>query len=1606
MDNFTTLFQQAASHYQAGRLIDAVAAYRQVLTRKPALPQAHYNLAIALEGLNRFDEAIASYRNAIAHDPGYAEAHNNLGNLFHNHARLDEARDAYGRALSINPRLTQAQFNLGLVLQKQNQFDLAVRHFQAALAIAPDYAEAFDHLFALLRRLGRIEDWLAAFRQFEQLGNKPDWFFFAGLSVCRYLGDFAREQKYLDAMAAHKFKDGEIEMLHGLLALVQYFDVPQPLLMYLYQAYNALVKRVHVAEFPLVSSFRPQRAKLRIGYLSADFREHVMGKLMLEVLSRHDRTQFEICLYSLSKQEDELSTKFREVADKFVILHGLQARQAARTIAQDDLDILIDLCNHSTGSNPAILAYKPARVQITHLGAHGAIGLDAIDYKLTDRYADTPENSAFQIEKLLTMEGCLFPYRHVDPVTDPRFSRAALGIAQDAVVLGVFTNIVKLSPRCLRAWAAILKRVERAVLAFSPFQDIEQASYLRQVAAAGIDPARVKFIPASKDEQFNRARYALLDIALDTFPYSGGDTSMAALDMAVPLVTLCGQRNAERASFSILMNLGVEQTIARSEAQFVDIACRLANDAAWRAEVVAQIRRGLAGSPLVDIVAHSRNLEAAYRQAVAHCPVVDAQAIENYKALFQEAVRMHQANRIEEAAGRYRKVLEFQSEHVPALYLFGMLLGQSGADEEAIDHLRRATIAGPAYLDAHQALGNLYLKTNRFSDASASFKNALQLNPQHYPALNGMGRALTGVGRLSEAVAVLNQAIGCRPEESTAYFNLGVACQKQGMLENAASAYQRVLALEPDNLDAQFNLAVLYQEHGQNDRAAACYQRVLQLQPDDERMHARTYYQLGGVLAGAGRTAEWLENFQQFRRKLPLSAMLAIYGLRACQHLGEVGQQQAYLAGLLSGELIEADASDELDRLEEMFFLVLYLDFPQRHLLDLYQRYNRLSKQVYSPQKILPPRAAGGKLRIGYLSGDMRDHVMGKMMYQAISHHDTEQFEIYSYSLTVRQDAWTDRYRACSHKFVDLAKLDPESAATRIAEDDLDILVDLSSHTDDGLPAILAYKPARVQITHIASAGAVGLDTIDFKLTDRYADTEDNQQYLLERMLPMDGCVFPYRHIDPSRDHECRRSDLGIAEDAVVIGAFVTLMKLSPRCLALWKRVLDAIPKAVLAFSPMSEQAKAGYLQWVTACGISQDRVLFIPAGKGDAQNQARYAVVDMVLDAMPYGGVNGTLEALDMGVPVVTLCGERHGERTGYSILMNLGVDETIARDEEQYIAIATRLANDRQFRDGVVKRIRHGLVHSTLVDAVGHTRSLEAAYRQALAQIGATSVSDAARFPASDEPQTEVASTASDRTKSELISVIICSINPDKFAKVSKNYAALLRETPFEIIGIHDAKSLCEGYNRGIAQSKGSILIFSHDDIEILTPDFGVRLKNHLQSNDMIGVVGTSRLMHGQWIAAGQPCVHGHVIYFDAARHEYFVNLFGADAEVVSGMQALDGMFFAMTRKLADALKFDEERFDGFHFYDIDYSFSAHRAGYRIAVCNDISIIHDSTGKFDEAWQRYHDRFMEKHGAALAPFDPQPMRAASHRTRSKQEMLTWCAPANLIALTPALRK
>lgn len=213
---------------------------------------------------------------------------------------------------------------------------------------------------------------------------------------------------------------------------------------------------------------------------------------------------------------------------------------------------------------------------------------------------------------------------------------------------------------------------------------------------------------------------------------------------------------------------------------------------------------------------------------------------------------------------------------------------------------------------------------------------------------------------------------------------------------------------------------------------------------------------------------------------------------------------------------------------------------------------------------------------------------------------------------------------------------------------------------------------------------------------------------------------------------------------------------------------------------------------------------------------------------------------------------------------------------------------------------------------------------------------------------------------------SVIICSIDALKFTQISECYETLLAGFPHEIIGIHDARSLSEGYNRGLWRARGNIVIFSHDDILILDPDFARKISARLRNFDILGFAGTRRVIAEKWFHAGLPWLFGVVAY--ARKESMKLDIFDINPwPVVDGIQGIDGLCMIARREVAEAIGFDETTFDGFHLYDLDFSFSAWRAGKKLGVCCDIPIIHTSGGSFNQTHARYGRLFIEKHKDAL---------------------------------------
>ncbi|HET6801610.1 MAG TPA: tetratricopeptide repeat protein, partial [Casimicrobiaceae bacterium] len=432
---------------------------------------------------------------------------------------------------------------------------------------------------------------------------------------------------------------------------------------------------------------------------------------------------------------------------------------------------------------------------------------------------------------------------------------------------------------------------------------------------------------------------------------------------------------------------------------------------------------------------------AALAKAVAGESSAELGATELSK-LWEGAVRAHEQGDVAHASDGYARVLRAQPGFAPAFYLAGQLARSAGDHATALEQMRAAVHAAPAFVDAREALADLEVDAGNPAAAMAIAREGLERSPDGLRLWRAVGRAALKAGDTGAAAAAFVEALKRDPTHGETHYNHGVALQMAGEPAEAARAYQRALAFDPALHAADFNLGVIFDQQGNAGAAIAAFSHVLERAP----AHAAAYKALAETLITSGRIDAWFANFERFEAHCPQHLSLAALGLEVCAYRADFKKLDAYLDGLRSGRFSQGDSIEVLDALQQILYLLHFFDVEPQLIARHARTHDALARTIYGePWQRRVPRTPG-RVRIGYLSGDFRNHVMGKMMWEALRHHDRERFDIVGYATTTARDEWTERY--ASH--IPLHSVDgigDTGAAARIAEADLDVLVDLSTHT-------------------------------------------------------------------------------------------------------------------------------------------------------------------------------------------------------------------------------------------------------------------------------------------------------------------------------------------------------------------------------------------------------------------------------------------------------------------------------------------------------------------------------------------------------------------------------
>lgn len=612
-DHFSAFVGLGNAHLAEGELTEALGAYEKALAMEPNSAGVHNNLGRVYEAYRELDRAIAEFERAIQLDPSYLDAQINLGRALYAKNDTAAAVGAFRKALALDIKSPRTRYLLGLASQAQGNLSEAIAQHLRAIALQPDHADAFNSLGTAYQGQGKLAEAIDAYRQSILL--KPEL-----AEAYNNMGN---------ALGARGEYEEAIEAYRGALALKpDYAMANSNLLFCLNYLPNVAAEEVfaeylrwadrHAPASTQVSAHDndndPER-RLRIGYVSPDFRTHSVSYFIEPLLAAHDREHYQIFGYSDVRQRDGVTERLAGLADQWRDVVALDDEQLAELVRADGIDVLVDLAGHSSRNRLGVFAQKPAPVQVSYLGYPNTTGLPTMDYRLTDSVADPPgESDEYYTEELIRLPQCFVCYRPPEPSPDVQLTRPAA--AAGHVTFGSFNNASKATPEVIELWSRILKEVPESRLIIKSRQFEDEATrnrFTELFAACDVPLERIDLYPHAPDRTQHLALYNKVDIGLDPFPYNGTTTTCEALWMGVPVIVMAGRVHASRVGASLMSSLGLEELVAQDPLSYLQRAVSLASDVTLLSELRFELRGRLAVSPICDADQLTLDVEGAYR---------------------------------------------------------------------------------------------------------------------------------------------------------------------------------------------------------------------------------------------------------------------------------------------------------------------------------------------------------------------------------------------------------------------------------------------------------------------------------------------------------------------------------------------------------------------------------------------------------------------------------------------------------------------------------------------------------------------------------------------------------------------------------------------------------------------------------------------------------------------------------------------------------------------------------------------------------------------------------------------------------------------------------
>lgn len=607
----------ALAHYNLGVALNNLKEHQAALEScsrairiQPDYAEAYYVRGNALKDLDQMQMAIENYEKAIQLQPNYAEAHNNRGAALKEIRRYQAALESCSRAIRLKPDFAEAYNNRGNALKELGQLQAAIEDYNRAIQLKSDYVEAYTNSGNALSELKQYQSAIERYGIAIQLNPGADYLhgqhLYTKLKICDWQ-DFELEINKIE----NKINCGE-KASTGFITL-GIFDSPK-----LHMKAADIWLQDNYPENALSATLpqRQEKERIRIGYYSADFRNHPVSQVMAEVFESHDKSKFEIIGFSSSFANDEMTQRVSATFDKFIDTHEMSDQDVAQLSRDLEIDIAIDLGGFTAGCRPGIFSSRAAPIQVNFLGYPGTMTAKYIDYIIADSIIISPADHEFYSEQVICLPESFFPGDSKRLISDKVFTRLDFGLPQSGFVFCCFNENHKITPKTFDIWMRILQQVEGSVLWLSFTEETAAINLRNEASQRGINPARLVFSQRVPDKAEHLARHRLADLFLDTFPYNAHTTANDALWAGLPVLTCKGQSFASRVAASQLCAVGLAELVTATKEEYEQLAVEIAKNPQQLARIKSKLKNDRLTSHLFDTRSYTKHLECAYTSIV------------------------------------------------------------------------------------------------------------------------------------------------------------------------------------------------------------------------------------------------------------------------------------------------------------------------------------------------------------------------------------------------------------------------------------------------------------------------------------------------------------------------------------------------------------------------------------------------------------------------------------------------------------------------------------------------------------------------------------------------------------------------------------------------------------------------------------------------------------------------------------------------------------------------------------------------------------------------------------------------------------------------------